>query len=98
MGFLDDMKAKAQGLLHEHGDKVNDAATKAGAVVNDKTGGKYADKINQAQDFVKGQTAVDGAPDSTPPEATSSPSAVTPPPPPASPTATPPPPATPPRD
>lgn len=69
MGFLDDMKTKAQDLLHQHGDKVNDAATKAGDVVNDKTGGKYADKVTQAQDFVKGQTGADGDAGQAPPKA-----------------------------
>lgn len=55
MGLLDDAKAKVEGLLHDHSDKVTDAVDKVGDTVDEKTGGKYADKVDTAQDFAKEQ-------------------------------------------
>lgn len=49
MGFLD----KAKDLAEQHADKVEAAVDKAGDLVDDKTDGKYADKVDQAQSFVK---------------------------------------------
>ena len=46
MGFLDDAKAKLTDAVDNHGDKIADGLDKAGAVVDDKTGGKYTDKID----------------------------------------------------
>ena len=66
MGFTDKLKAKAAELgLDEKAQlakekaaaaadgnrgKIADAVQRAGATVNEKTGGKYADKITKAQD------------------------------------------------
>jgi len=52
MGFLD----KAQDLLGQHDDKVDDAIEKAGDVVDDKTGDKYDGQVDQAQDFLQDKT------------------------------------------
>ena len=52
MGFLDDAKK----LVDEHDDQVDDAIEKAGDLVDDKTGGKYADKIDKAQDSPQEKT------------------------------------------
>ncbi len=53
MGFLDDAKEKLGELKAEHADtveKVSDQAIdKVGDVVDEKTGGKYADQVDTAQ-------------------------------------------------
>ena len=53
MGLLDDAKAKFEELKGEHGDKVEDASDqgveKAGDLADDKTGGKYTEHIDTAQ-------------------------------------------------
>jgi hypothetical protein len=50
MGLLD----KAKDLLGKHEEKVEDALDKVAEVVDDKTGGKYADKIDKGVDAAKG--------------------------------------------
>jgi len=52
MGFLDD----AEKLVGEHDQQVDAAIEKAGDLVDDKTGGKYADQIDKAQDFAEEKT------------------------------------------
>lgn len=52
MSFLD----KAKDLLAGHDDKVDEAIEKAGDVVDDKTGGKYAGQVDQAQDVLQEKT------------------------------------------
>ncbi|HWJ97985.1 MAG TPA: antitoxin [Acidimicrobiales bacterium] len=46
MGFLD----KAKDALQGKSDEAAKALDKAGDVIDDKTGGKYTDKIDQAVD------------------------------------------------
>lgn len=52
MGLLD----KIKGLAGQHADKAEGAIDKAADVVDEKTGGKYADKIDKgaeaAKDFI----------------------------------------------
>ena len=48
MGFLDKAKAKLTDAVDQHGDKIADGIDKAGKLADEKTGGKHADKINQA--------------------------------------------------
>ena len=48
MSFLDKAKAKLTKAVDDHGDKIAGGIDKAGAMVNEKTGGKHADKIDQA--------------------------------------------------
>ena len=55
MGFMD----KIKGALGGHKDEVKGGIDKAGDVVDDKTGAKYADKVDSAQDAAK--SAVDKA-------------------------------------
>ncbi|KYH45509.1 antitoxin [Branchiibius sp. NY16-3462-2] len=62
MGLLDDAKDKleeakdkVEEFIHEHKDEANDSVEKAGDFVDEKTGGKYADKVDQAQSFAKEQ-------------------------------------------
>jgi hypothetical protein len=54
MGFLDDAKKKAEQLASEHPDqveKVSDTVIdRAGDAADKATGGKYADKIDSAQE------------------------------------------------
>ena len=45
---------KAKEMLSHNADKAKGAVDKAGNMVDDKTGGKYKDHINQAQDKAKG--------------------------------------------
>jgi hypothetical protein len=52
MGFLDDAKK----LVDEHDEQVDDAIEKAGDVVDDKTGSKYAGQVDKAQDFAEEKT------------------------------------------
>ncbi len=52
MGFLDD----AEKLVGEHDKQVDEAIEKAGDLVDDKTGGKYAGQVDKAQDFAEEKT------------------------------------------
>ena len=54
MGLFD----KAKDLLGQHADKVSDAIDKVAEVVDDKTDGKYTDKIEKGAETAKG--LVDG--------------------------------------
>lgn len=53
MGFLDDAKKKAQGLIHGNEDKVKDGIDKAADVAETKLGDEHADKIDAAADKAK---------------------------------------------
>ena len=48
MSFMDKAKAKLTEAVDQHGDKIAQGIDKAGNVVNEKTGGKHAGKIDQA--------------------------------------------------
>jgi hypothetical protein len=52
MGFLDD----AKNFIDEHDDQGDQAIEKAGDVIDDRTDGKYADKIDKAQDVAQEKT------------------------------------------
>ena len=53
MGMLDNMKEKAQELMGQHKDKVEEYSDqgidKAGDAVDQATGGTYAGQVDQAQ-------------------------------------------------
>lgn len=52
MSFLDkakDAAAKARALAVDNTDKIESGLAKAGDFVDDKTGGKYSDKIDSAK-------------------------------------------------
>ncbi|RZU16156.1 antitoxin protein of toxin-antitoxin system [Kribbella rubisoli] len=55
MGMFDNMKDKAADLVNEHGEQVGEGLDKAGDFVDEKTGGKYGDKIDQGTDLAKDQ-------------------------------------------
>jgi len=52
MGLLD----RAKSLLSGNKDKANSAVDKAGDLVDDKTGGKYADQVDKVQDVAEEKT------------------------------------------
>jgi MT0933-like antitoxin protein len=52
MGFLDDAKK----FIDEHDDQVDQAIEKAGDLVDDKTGHRYADQVDTAQDVAQEKT------------------------------------------
>ena len=51
MGIFDEAKQKAEGLLDA--EKVNSTLDKVEDFVNDKTGDKFADKVDQVTDGIK---------------------------------------------
>ena len=60
MGIFDEIKDKAEELkdkaselIKGHEDEVDGAIDKAGDVVDEKTGGQFADKVDLAQEKVK---------------------------------------------
>ena len=44
---------KVKELLGQHGDKAEKGIDKAGDMIDEKTGGKYSDKIDSAQEKAK---------------------------------------------
>ncbi len=61
MGLLDNLKAKlnpakdkVSGLAQQHGDKIEHGLDKAAKVVDEKTKGKYSDKIQSGTGKAKG--------------------------------------------
>lgn len=56
MGFADNLKGivdKGKNLAAENSDKIDDVVEKAGDFIDNKTGGKYADKIDKVQEAAK---------------------------------------------
>ncbi|MFC8178553.1 MULTISPECIES: antitoxin [Nocardiaceae] len=56
MGFADNLKGfvdKGKELAAENSDKIEDVVDKAGDFIDDKTGGKYADKVDKVQEAAK---------------------------------------------
>ena len=53
MSFMDKAKAKLTEAVDQHGDKIAQGIDKAGSVVNEKTGGKHADKIDKGVGVAK---------------------------------------------
>ncbi|GAA2495018.1 antitoxin [Streptomyces longisporus] len=61
MGLLNNLKAKlnpakdkVSGLAQQHGDKITHGLDKAAKVVDEKTKGKYSDKIHTGTGKAKG--------------------------------------------
>jgi hypothetical protein len=50
---LNELKDKAREMVGQHGDKVEDAVDRAGKAVDDKTGNKHSDHIQQGVDKAK---------------------------------------------
>ncbi|MDQ2651173.1 MAG: antitoxin [Actinomycetota bacterium] len=53
MGFLDDARKKLPGLVKGRSKQIEGALDKVADVVDDKTKGKHADKIDSAVDKAK---------------------------------------------
>ena len=71
MSFMDKAKAKLTDAVDQHGDKIAQGIDKAGSVVNQKTGGKHADKIGQATGKAReALDSLDGKNDDIPPGTT----------------------------
>ena len=51
---------KIKGLAGQHADKVEGAIDKAAEVVDEKTGGKYADQIDRGAEAAKGFVGDEG--------------------------------------
>lgn len=63
MGIFD----KAKDALSDHPEQVDSGIDKVGDLADDKTGGKYADKVDQGQEFIKDKLGNDPAVDPAPP-------------------------------
>ena len=50
---LNELKDTAKEMVGQHGDKVEDAVDRAGRFVDDKTGNKHSDHIQQGVDKAK---------------------------------------------
>jgi len=71
MGFMDKAKAALTDAVDQHGDKIAKGIDKAGSVVNEKTGGKHADKIDRATGKARDALdSIDGRNDDIPPGTT----------------------------
>ena len=71
MGFMDKAKAALTDAVDQHGDKIAQGIDKAGSLVNDKTGGKHADKIEKATGKARDALdSLDGKNDDIPPGTT----------------------------
>lgn len=71
MGFMDKAKAALTDAVDQHGDKIAQGIDKAGSVVNEKTGGKHAEKIEKATGKARDALdSLDGRNDDIPPGAT----------------------------
>jgi hypothetical protein len=67
MGFLDDAKDKLSDAVDDHGDQIAAGIDKAAGVAEDKTGGKFDDKIEAGADKLKdGLDSLDGKDDDIP--------------------------------
>ena len=66
MKLIDDLKSKAQGLIHGNERAIKDGITKAGDFVDTKTGGKYAGHVNKVQDGASKLIDKNGTPGQAP--------------------------------
>ncbi len=62
-GKAEDLKDKASDLVDGHGDKVGEGLDKAGDFVDEKTGGKYGDKIDRRRRQGQGRVGQPGRPE-----------------------------------
>ncbi len=64
MGIFDQIKDAASGenldkakdFVNEHEAQVDQGIERAGDMIDEKTGGRYAGKVDQAQSFLEGKT------------------------------------------
>ncbi|MFC4124616.1 antitoxin [Nocardia rhizosphaerae] len=56
MSIVDTLKGllgKGKETVEQNADKINEAVDKAGTFIDEKTGGKYSDKIEKGKDAAK---------------------------------------------
>ncbi|PQZ95791.1 antitoxin [Arthrobacter sp. MYb227] len=53
-GKAEELKDKAADLIQENSEKITGAIDQAGDFIDEKTGGKFADKVDKVQDGAKG--------------------------------------------
>lgn len=53
MSFLDKFRTQAKDAVDKHGDKISDGIDKAAQVADEKTKGKYSDKIDSGRSKAK---------------------------------------------
>jgi hypothetical protein len=58
MGFLDDAKEKLTAAVDKGGEKIGGGIDKAKGLIDEKTGGKYHDKLDTGAE--KAKDALDG--------------------------------------
>lgn len=67
MGFFDKVKQQAEKVVDEHGQQISEGIDKAAGFVDDKTGGKFTDKIDKGAEAAKtGLDKLDGQQDDIP--------------------------------
>ncbi|MER6124337.1 antitoxin [Streptomyces sp. NPDC001795] len=54
MGLVENLKAKVSGFAQQHEEQVDRGLDKAAKVIDEKTKGKYSDKIHTGTDKAKG--------------------------------------------
>ncbi|MGA8210856.1 MAG: antitoxin [Nocardioidaceae bacterium] len=61
MGFLDKAKKSLTKAVDQHGDTIDRGTDKVGRVINQRTGNKHADKVNQGKaQLRRGLDSLDG--------------------------------------
>ena len=55
---------KAKDAAAEHGDKIADGVDKATDMIDDKTGGKFSDKLEKVDDLAEKHLGGDDTPES----------------------------------
>lgn len=53
MGVFDNIKSKVTGLVKSRGDKVGGDVDRAGDMLDKRTGGRHADKVDMGQERAK---------------------------------------------
>lgn len=70
MGFLDRFKKKATDVVDDQGDRIGAGLDRASDFVDDKTGGKYEDKLDAGGEKAKNALdSLDGKNDDIPDDA-----------------------------
>lgn len=68
MDTLKGMVGKGRDAANQNADKVHGAVDKAGNFVDEKTGGKYSDKIDKGTEAIKKNVTEQGGGNDTPPQ------------------------------
>jgi hypothetical protein len=67
MGLFDKLRKQATKAVDEHGDQISSGIDKAAGMVDDRTKGKYTDKLDKGAEAAKsGLDKLDGKDDDIP--------------------------------